>query len=51
MQLRSHKALDQVREYLSNIAKQAEALLTDLPEGSAKEALRNVIYVLINRST
>ena len=51
MQLRSHKALTQVRDYLSNIAKDAEVLLNDLPEGAAKEALRNVIYVLINRST
>ena len=51
LQLRSHSALNRVRDYLANIAREAEALLEDLPECSAKDALRNVIYVLVNRST
>jgi heptaprenyl diphosphate synthase len=50
-QLRSHKALEDVREYLTNIAKEANELISGLPDGAAKEALKNVAHVLVNRST
>jgi len=50
-QLRLHKALTEVKEYLANVAKEANSLLTDLPEGVAKEALKNLTFALVNRST
>jgi heptaprenyl diphosphate synthase len=49
--LRGHKALIQVQEYLANLAVEANALLTDLPEGAAKTALTNLTLALVNRST
>ena len=49
--LRSHKALGQVRDYLAEIARESNALLDGLPDGAAKEALKNVAIVLVNRST
>jgi heptaprenyl diphosphate synthase len=51
LKLRSHKALGQVRDYLAEIARDANALLEDLPDGAAKEALKSVAVVLVNRST
>ena len=50
-QLRSHKALTEVKDYLANVANEANDLLTDLPEGAAKEALKNLTFALVNRST
>ena len=50
-QLRSHKALSDVKNYLANVANEANDLLTDLPEGAAKEALKNLTFALVNRST
>jgi len=50
-QLRSHKALSDVKEYLANVANEANDLLKDLPEGAAKEALKNLTFALVNRST
>ena len=50
-QLRSHKALTEVKDYLANVANEANGLLADLPEGVAKEALKNLTFALDNRST
>jgi len=50
-QLRSHKALEEVKDYLANVASEANGLLADLPEGVAKEALKNLTFALVNRST
>jgi len=50
-QLRSHIALAEVKDYLVNVANEANELLTDLPEGVAKEALKNLTFALVNRST
>jgi len=50
-QLRSHKALSDVKDYLANVANEANYLLTDLPEGAAKQALKNLTFALVNRST
>ena len=50
-QLRSHKALIEVKDYLANVANEANGLLADLPEGVAKEALKNLTFALVNRST
>ena len=50
-ELRKHKALKKVQEYLIQVAKEANELLVDLPEGAAKEALNNLTFALINRST
>ena len=50
-QLRSHKALSDVKDYLANVANEANDLLTDLPEGAAKQALKNLTFALVNRST
>jgi heptaprenyl diphosphate synthase len=50
-QLRSHKALTEVKDYLANVANEANGLLADLPEGVAKEALKNLTFALVNRST
>ncbi len=51
LQLRNHKALKQVQEYLTKVANDANDLLVDLPEGSAKQALVNLTFALVNRST
>ena len=51
MQLRSHKALTDVKDYLAKVAKEANDLLVDLPEGSAKEALKSLTFALVNRSS
>ena len=50
-QLRSHKALTEVKDYLANVASEANSLLADLPEGSAKEALKSLTFALANRSS
>ena len=50
-QLRSHKALAEVKDYLANVASEANSLLADLPEGSAKEALKSLTFALANRSS
>jgi heptaprenyl diphosphate synthase len=50
-QLRSHKALTEVKDYLANVANEANGLLADLPEGVAKEALKNLTFALVNRTT
>ena len=50
-QLRSHKALTDVKDYLAKVAKEANDLLVDLPEGTAKEALKSLTFALVNRSS
>jgi heptaprenyl diphosphate synthase len=50
-ELRNHKALKQVQDYLSNVANEANQLLVNLPNGPAKNALENLTFVLVNRST
>jgi len=50
-ELRSHKALRKVQEYLNKVASEANELLVDLPNGPAKAALNNLTFALINRST
>jgi heptaprenyl diphosphate synthase len=50
-QLRSHKALTDVKDYLAKVAKEANDLLVDLPEGPAKEALKSLTFALVNRSS
>ena len=50
-ELRSHKALSKVQEYLNKVASEANELLVDLPNGPAKAALNNLTFALINRST
>ena len=50
-ELRNHKALKKVKDYLSNVAKEANKLLVDLPNGPAKSALENLTFALVNRST
>jgi heptaprenyl diphosphate synthase len=49
--LRTHNAVKQVQGYLAQVAKEANDLLVDLPEGAAKEGLKNLTYALVNRST
>ena len=50
-ELRNHKALKKVQDYLSNVAKEANQLLVNLPNGPAKSALENLTFALVNRST
>jgi heptaprenyl diphosphate synthase len=50
-ELRNHKALKQVQDYLSNVANEANQLLVNLPNGPAKNALENLAFALVNRST
>ena len=50
-ELRKHKALKKVQDYLSKVATEANDLLIDLPAGAAKEALNNLTFALVNRST
>ena len=51
LELRKHKALKKVQDYLSQVATEANDLLIDLPAGAAKEALNNLTFALVNRST
>jgi heptaprenyl diphosphate synthase len=51
LELRKHKALKKVQDYLSQVAREANDLLIDLPAGAAKEALNNLTFALVNRST
>jgi heptaprenyl diphosphate synthase len=50
-ELRGHKALTQVKQYLSDVASEANQLLINLPDGPAKDALNNLTFALVNRST
>ena len=50
-ELRNHKALKKVQDYLSNVANEANQLLINLPNGPAKSALENLTFALVNRST
>jgi heptaprenyl diphosphate synthase len=50
-ELRNHKALKQVQNYLSDVANEANQLLVNLPNGPAKNALENLTFALVNRST
>jgi heptaprenyl diphosphate synthase len=50
-ELRKHKALKKVQDYLSKVATEANDLLIDLPAGAAKEALNNLTFALVKRST
>jgi len=50
-ELRDHKALKKVQDYLSNVANEANQLLVNLPNGPAKSALQNLTFALVNRST
>lgn len=50
-ELRSHKALKKVQDYLGKVASEANELLVDLPDGPAKDALNNLTFALVNRST
>jgi len=50
-ELRDHKALKKVQDYLSNVANEANQLLVNLPNGPAKSALENLTFALVNRST
>jgi geranylgeranyl pyrophosphate synthase len=49
-ELRKHKAVKEVRNYLKQIADEANELLTQLPTSPAKDALSNLITALISRS-
>jgi len=49
-QLRSHKVLQQVKNYLQQVADESIDLLADLPDCPAKEALKNLTYSLVSRS-
>ncbi len=51
LELRKHNALKKVQDYLSQVATEANDLLIDLPAGAAKEALNNLTFALVNRST
>jgi heptaprenyl diphosphate synthase len=50
LELREHKAVREVKEYLNQIADEANQLLAQLPSGVAKDALGNLITALISRS-
>ena len=50
LELRNHKAVTEVKNYLHQIADEANQLLAQLPAGTAKDALSNLITALISRS-
>jgi heptaprenyl diphosphate synthase len=50
LELRNHKAVKEVKDYLRQIADEANQLLAQLPSGVAKDALSNLITALISRS-
>lgn len=49
--LRGHTAVSEVQKFLAQIAIEANELLKDLPENKAKDALKNLTFALVNRST
>jgi len=49
-ELRNHKAVSQVKDYLNKIAAEANQLLVQLPDVPAKDALSNLITALVTRS-
>jgi heptaprenyl diphosphate synthase len=50
-ELRTHKVMEKVKAYLGKIATEANDLLIDLPECTAKDALKNLTFALVSRST
>ena len=48
--LRTHKAMDQAKERLAQVSKEAEELLRDIPESATRDALFNLIGMLTRRS-
>jgi heptaprenyl diphosphate synthase len=48
--LRNHKAMDQAKERLAQIATEAETLLQDLPQSTTTEALSSLIGMITKRS-
>ncbi|MGA0867128.1 MAG: polyprenyl synthetase family protein, partial [Candidatus Nanopelagicaceae bacterium] len=48
--LRTHKAMEEARQRLAEIATQAETLLQDLPESTTKDALTSLIGMITSRS-
>ncbi len=50
-ELRTHKVMEKVKAYLGKIATEANDLLIDLPECAAKDALKNLTFALVSRST
>lgn len=50
LELRNHKSVQEVKDYLHQIANEANQLLAQLPNGPAKDALTNLITALISRS-
>ena len=49
--LRTHKVIEKVKAYLAKVATEANELLIDLPDGAAKDALKNLTFALVTRST
>ena len=50
-ELRNHKVMEKVKAYLGKIATEANDVLIDLPECTAKDALKNLTFALVSRST
>ena len=50
-ELRTHKVMEKVKAYLGKIATEANDVLIDLPECTAKDALKNLTFALVSRST
>ena len=50
-ELRTHKVMEKVKSYLGKIATEANDVLIDLPECTAKDALKNLTFALVSRST
>lgn len=49
--LRGHKAVLEVQKFLAQVAIEANELLKDLPDNKARDALKNLTFALVNRST
>ena len=43
--------IEKVKAYLAKVATEANELLIDLPDGAAKDALKNLTFALVTRST
>jgi heptaprenyl diphosphate synthase len=50
IELRNHKALNESREYLHALAKEAKSLLSDLSDGPTKLALEGLCTALVDRT-
>jgi heptaprenyl diphosphate synthase len=49
-ELRSHRALNEAKRYLHNLAGESKSILTSLPNGAARETLERLCDAIVDRT-